>query len=195
MAILASQAPWNISRSIGCPPPSSSPCCGFPLTAACPQDGSFYDGPVRGLTLNFNTEDLTTDNGAIRQIPGSHRVGPDEDDPPHPDLEPRWMRWSTVAPLKAGGCIFRDLRCWHGGSPNLSAATRSLPNVEYWYPADTDADISVFVRPLGFAATACVSRDLISRSTKSTVGRETCWAISTARRRRRGRARGCLRAR
>ncbi|MGZ7008433.1 MAG: hypothetical protein ACXVLX_22790, partial [Ilumatobacteraceae bacterium] len=29
---------------------------------------------------------------------------------------------------------FRDLRAWHGGTPNLSQAVRAAPNVEYFAP-------------------------------------------------------------
>ena len=43
------------------------------------------------------------------QIPGSHRWG---GAPPMPDQEPQYMKYSFVKPLKAGGVIFRDLRCW-----------------------------------------------------------------------------------
>jgi hypothetical protein len=44
------------------------------------------------------------------------------------------MRLSTVCPLPAGSAIFRDVRCWHGGTPNLSREVRGMPNVEYFAP-------------------------------------------------------------
>ena len=44
------------------------------------------------------------------------------------------MKTSTLCPLPAGSCIVRDNRCWHGGTPNLSAEPRLLPNVEYFAP-------------------------------------------------------------
>ena len=44
------------------------------------------------------------------------------------------MRLSTVCPVPAGTAIFRDARCWHGGTPNLSRDVRAMPNVEYFAP-------------------------------------------------------------
>ena len=44
------------------------------------------------------------------------------------------MRLSTVCPVPAGGIMVRDVRAWHGGTPNLSDATRSIPNLEFYAP-------------------------------------------------------------
>ena len=44
------------------------------------------------------------------------------------------MRLSTVCPAPAGGILLRDVRAWHGGTPNLSDATRSIPNLEFYAP-------------------------------------------------------------
>ena len=44
------------------------------------------------------------------------------------------MRLSTVAPAPAGSIMLRDVRAWHGGTPNLSSATRSIPNLEFYAP-------------------------------------------------------------
>ena len=30
--------------------------------------------------------------------------------------------------------MIRDVRAWHGGTPNLSDATRSIPNLEFYAP-------------------------------------------------------------
>ena len=89
------------------------------------------DLPVPVVHVNFPIIDLTPENGPIRQIPGTHRSRA-----PIPRLadEPEWMRLSTVCPLSAGSAIFRDARCWHGGTPNLSRDVRSMPNVEYFAP-------------------------------------------------------------
>jgi hypothetical protein len=89
------------------------------------------DLPVPVVHINFPLVDLTTENGPIRQIPGSHRSRA-----PIPRLadEPEWMRLSTICPLPAGSAIFRDARCWHGGTPNLSREVRAMPNVEYMAP-------------------------------------------------------------
>ncbi len=89
------------------------------------------DLPVPVVHINFPLVDLTTENGPIRQIPGTHRSRA-----PIPTLadEPEWMRLSTVCPLPAGSAIIRDARCWHGGTPNLSNEVRAMPNVEFMAP-------------------------------------------------------------
>ena len=89
------------------------------------------DVPVPVLTINFPMIDLTFENGPIRQIPGTQRSRA-----PIPNLvdEPDWMKLSTVCPAPAGTAIFRDIRAWHGGTPNLSRDVRAMPNVEYYAP-------------------------------------------------------------
>ena len=89
------------------------------------------DLPVPVLTINFPMSDLTFENGPIRQIPGTQRSRA-----PIPSLanEPEWMKLSTVCPAPVGTAIFRDIRAWHGGTPNLSREVRAMPNVEYYAP-------------------------------------------------------------
>jgi Phytanoyl-CoA dioxygenase (PhyH) len=89
------------------------------------------DVPVPVLAVNFAITDITRENGPIRQIPGTQRSRS-----PIPRLidEPEWMRLSTVCPLPVGSAIFRDARCWHGGTPNLSRTIRPMPNMEYFAP-------------------------------------------------------------
>lgn len=89
------------------------------------------DLPVPVLTINFPLIDLTFENGPIRQIPGTQRSRA-----PIPNLidEPDWMKLSTVCPIPAGAALFRDIRAWHGGTPNLSRDVRAMPNVEYYAP-------------------------------------------------------------
>jgi hypothetical protein len=89
------------------------------------------DLPVPVLTANFPMIDLTFENGPIRQIPGTQRSRA-----PIPNLvdEPEWMKLSTVCPAPAGTVILRDIRAWHGGTPNLSRDVRAMPNVEYYAP-------------------------------------------------------------
>jgi hypothetical protein len=74
--------------------------------------------------------DFTWENGPIRQIPGTQNT---REPPPGVADEPAWMKLSTVL-CPAGSAIFRDLRAWHGGTPNLSAEARAIPNVEYCAP-------------------------------------------------------------
>lgn len=89
------------------------------------------DVPVPVLTINFPLTDLTFENGPIRQIPGTQRSRA-----PIPNLanEPEWMKLSTVCPAPAGTAVFRDIRAWHGGTPNVSRDIRAMPNVEYYAP-------------------------------------------------------------
>ncbi|CAK9037195.1 unnamed protein product [Durusdinium trenchii] len=95
------------------------------------------EGPVAeqevppAVTINFVLEPLTALNGAMRVVPGSHRW---PERPPHLLEEPDWMQFNTLCPLPAGAAIFRDNRCWHGGTPNLSENFRALPNVEFFPP-------------------------------------------------------------
>ena len=44
------------------------------------------------------------------------------------------MRLSTVCPAPAGSIMIRDTRAWHGGTPNVSDETRSIPNLEFYAP-------------------------------------------------------------
>ena len=83
------------------------------------------------ITINFLMSDLTYENGPIRQIAGSHTA---TQQPPPPEREPDWMRFSTLVGASAGAAMFRDNRGWHGATPNLSKEVRSLPDVEYGAP-------------------------------------------------------------
>ena len=83
------------------------------------------------VTINFLLSDMTWENGPIRQIPGSHAA---QSSPPLPADEPEWMRLSTLVGAPAGAGVFRDIRAWHGGTPNLSTDVRAMPNVEYVAP-------------------------------------------------------------
>ena len=44
------------------------------------------------------------------------------------------MKLSTVCPAPAGSVVIRDIRAWHGGTPNLSNEVRALPNAEFYAP-------------------------------------------------------------
>ncbi len=89
------------------------------------------DLPCPYLCVNFLPQDVTPLNGPTRQIPGTQhsRV-------PIPSLaeEPEWMRLSTVCPAPAGAIMVRDVRAWHGGTPNIANAVRSIPNLEFYAP-------------------------------------------------------------
>jgi ectoine hydroxylase-related dioxygenase (phytanoyl-CoA dioxygenase family) len=102
---------------------------------------SAYHDPLGGMTIrdlpapyicvNFLPQDVTKLNGPTRQIPGTQKSRV-----PIPRLkdEPEWMRLSTVCPAPAGSMMIRDVRAWHGGTPNLSDKTRAIPNLEFYAP-------------------------------------------------------------
>ena len=92
---------------------------------------SIRDLPCPYVCVNFLPQDVTRINGATRQIPGTHQSRV-----PIPTLadEPEWMRLSTVCPVPAGAIMVRDVRAWHGGTPNVSDAVRSIPNLEFYAP-------------------------------------------------------------
>ena len=89
------------------------------------------DLPCPYICVNFLPQAVTRLNGPTRQIPGTQhsRV-------PIPGLadEPEWMRLSTVCPAPAGAVMIRDVRAWHGGTPNISSSTRAIPNLEFYAP-------------------------------------------------------------
>jgi ectoine hydroxylase-related dioxygenase (phytanoyl-CoA dioxygenase family) len=89
------------------------------------------DLPSPYICVNFLPQDITPLNGPTRQIPGTQQSRT-----PIPSLEdePEWMRLSTVCPAPAGAIMIRDVRAWHGGTPNLSDAVRSIPNLEFYAP-------------------------------------------------------------
>ena len=92
---------------------------------------STRDLPCPYICANFLTVDATAVNGPTRQIPGTQHARV-----PFPTLEeePEWMKLSTVCPAPAGSVQLRDVRAWHGGTPNLSDHVRSIPNVEFYSP-------------------------------------------------------------
>ena len=90
------------------------------------------DLPCSMIAVNFTMLDQTSENAPIRVIPGSAKW---QHAAPRLDEEPASMRYSTLCPIPAGSAILRDARCWHGGTPNLTADTaRAFPNVEYYAP-------------------------------------------------------------
>ncbi len=89
------------------------------------------DLPCPYVCVNFLPQEITRLNGPTRQIPGTQHSRA-----PIPSLEdePEWMRLSTVCPAPAGAIMVRDVRAWHGGTPNISGALRAIPNLEFYAP-------------------------------------------------------------
>ena len=92
---------------------------------------SLRDLPAPYICANFLPQDVTRLNGATRQIPGTQNSRAKI---PNLKEEPEWMKLSTVCPAPAGAVMLRDVRAWHGGTPNLSDATRAIPNLEFYAP-------------------------------------------------------------
>ena len=92
---------------------------------------SYRDLPCPYICCNYLMVDFTRTNGAIRQIPGTqHSLQPI----PLFEEEPEWMKLSTVCPAPAGSVLIRDVRAWHGGTPNVSDEGRAIPNAEFFAP-------------------------------------------------------------
>merc|ERR1712232_156691 len=73
-------------------------------------------------------QEVTLENGPMRIIP---KTGiPQKGFPPELSRELEHSKLSTC-PLKKGSALIRDLRVWHGGTPNFSARTRFLPGIEF----------------------------------------------------------------
>ena len=66
--------------------------------------------------------------GPMRIVPGQKVLNGQSDLHPMFSEEPPEMKESKLCPLPAGADIFRDLRTWHGDTPNLSNTTRFLPS-------------------------------------------------------------------
>ena len=92
---------------------------------------SIRDLPCPYVCVNFLPQEVTRLNGPTRQIPGTQQSRARI-----PGLadEPEWMRLSTVCPAPAGAVMIRDVRAWHGGTPNISDAVRAIPNLEFYAP-------------------------------------------------------------
>lgn len=91
------------------------------------------DLPCPVVCCNFLAQDFTKLNGPTRQIPGTQHS---HEKIPTLDEEPLWMKYSTVCPVPAGSVLIRDIRAWHGGTPNLSEDMRAIPNAIFlapWY--------------------------------------------------------------
>lgn len=92
---------------------------------------SLRDLPPPYICVNFLPQDVTRLNGATRQIPGTQNSRAKI---PSLQEEPEWMRLSTVCPAPAGAIMIRDVRAWHGGTPNVSDGVRAIPNLEFYAP-------------------------------------------------------------
>lgn len=89
-----------------------------------------HDVPAPFIVVNFTMVDFTKENGAIRFVPCTQRS---RHPIPMPDDEPEWMKDALVC-APAGTAVVRDVRCWHGGTPNTSNMIRPMTSVGYFAP-------------------------------------------------------------
>ena len=92
---------------------------------------TYRDLPCPYVCCNYLMVDFNAINGPTRQIPGTQHS---REPIPTLENEPEWMRLSTVCPAPAGSVLIRDIRAWHGGTPNLSDEVRAIPNAEFYAP-------------------------------------------------------------
>lgn len=88
---------------------------------------SHKDLPPFFIVVNFTMVDFTVENGAIRFIPCTHRS---RSAIPGLADEPEWMQNNHLC-APAGTAIVRDVRCWHGGTPNISNQIRPMTSAGY----------------------------------------------------------------
>ncbi|CAE8627771.1 unnamed protein product [Polarella glacialis] len=91
------------------------------------------DWPPPKVAVNFTVQPIGADFGPMRILPCC-KVLDRGSMPPCFPIESEASRNSKLFPLPAGAAILRDLRVWHGGTPNLTPETRFLPNVELLSP-------------------------------------------------------------
>lgn len=91
---------------------------------------SLFDLPTPFIVINFPMVDFRRENGATRFVPCTHRT---RLRPPSLEQEPQWMQESIVE-APAGTALVRDVRCWHGGTANVSQETRTMTSVGYYAP-------------------------------------------------------------
>jgi ectoine hydroxylase-related dioxygenase (phytanoyl-CoA dioxygenase family) len=100
--------------------------------------------PAPFIVINYMMVDFTVQNGAIRFIPCTQRSRA-----PIPSLadEPEWMQNNHLC-APAGTAVVRDVRCWHGGTPNLSDTIRPMTSAGYFAPWYRASETKVLPRDL-----------------------------------------------
>ena len=88
------------------------------------------DIPTPFIVVNYLMVEFTQMNGATRFVPGTHRTRT-----PIPTLEeePERFKQSFIC-APAGTALVRDVRCWHGGNPNISNQIRPMLGIGYFAP-------------------------------------------------------------
>jgi ectoine hydroxylase-related dioxygenase (phytanoyl-CoA dioxygenase family) len=92
--------------------------------------------PVPGITATWYLDAFTTDNGATRILPGTHRAGmPSAPEIPIPGTEEP-VPGEIIATGPAGSVLLRDARLFHAGGRNKTEATRRSAFVFYQHNID-----------------------------------------------------------
>lgn len=108
------------------------------------QKVNYRDVPAPFIVITFTMVAFTKENGAIRFIPGTQRS---RNAIPTLEEEPDWMKNSIIcAPVNTA--IFRDVRCWHGGTANQSDHARPMTSCGYFAPWYRASEEKVLPRPL-----------------------------------------------
>eukprot|EP00929_Paragymnodinium_shiwhaense_P090140 TRINITY_DN50343_c0_g1_i2.p1 TRINITY_DN50343_c0_g1~~TRINITY_DN50343_c0_g1_i2.p1 ORF type:complete len:494 (-),score=97.45 TRINITY_DN50343_c0_g1_i2:26-1507(-) len=118
------------------------------------QLAEMYDleAPPAAISANFAVNNVTCDDGPMRLLPRTQRLPlalaeeatrAAEELSRASGLEKEWaiqakmnLNAVKICPLQPGDVLLRDMRVWHGGTPNLGDNTRLLPSAEFlspWY--------------------------------------------------------------
>lgn len=107
--------------------------------------------PPAAIAANFAVSHVSCEDGPMRIVPKTQRLplaSADEasraSGSAHMSSLEREATFETslglsrliICPLEPGDVLLRDMRLWHGGTPNLGNATRLLPSAEFlapWY--------------------------------------------------------------
>jgi hypothetical protein len=109
------------------------------------QDEAYYPHEtIRYVSAMIHLDDTNAQNGELRFLDGSHRLGPlphiteTAEGPCHPHLPVGEYRLdeTTAVPAKAGDVIFMTIRTVHGSYLNCSREFRALCRVGYRDPAN-----------------------------------------------------------
>ena len=94
------------------------------------------------VVANFVVSEISCEDGPMRLVPKTQNIplasqlGKDWGYATHLQKEDNILAnenlsYVLLCPLKPGDVVLRDMRLWHGGSPNFGAQTRYLPSAEF----------------------------------------------------------------
>ena len=112
--------------------------------------------PAARLVVNVALDDTTAENGAIELWLGTHRdtsmvVGRSIKVAEDHVAARRAVRPPLLGTTKKGAVLVRDMRLWHRGTPNLSAAPRFMIAMIHdvaWYRRSSHFDLDEACAPL-----------------------------------------------